>query len=177
MCLKGQKIEDIKEVYSHPMALLQCANFFENHPHIKLIEDKDTAEVARRIHKNKLKGIVLDLRNNGGGSLQTVIDMAGLFIKDGPIVQVRATGEPKEVLKDKDKVVVERINMVKRHTKPSEMNQQGQIVDKEAPIHVSNIQLICPECTKTGRIGRKRLEDGTKVRWCKHCTESIESKS
>ena len=86
-------------------------------------------------------------------------------------------GKVLRVFKDKDKVVVERINMVKRHTKPSEMNQQGQIVDKEAPIHVSNIQLICPECTKTGRIGRKILEDGTKVRFCKHCTESIESKS
>ena len=57
MCLEGQKIEDIKEVYSHPMALLQCANFFENYPHIKLIEDKDTAESARRIQENQLKGV------------------------------------------------------------------------------------------------------------------------
>lgn len=57
MCLKGQKIEDIKEVYSHPMALLQCQKFFEQYPHIKLIEDKDTAEVARRIHNNQLVGI------------------------------------------------------------------------------------------------------------------------
>ncbi len=57
MALKGQSIEDIKEVYSHPMAILQCAKFFENYPHIKLIEDKDTAEVAKRIHDKKLKGI------------------------------------------------------------------------------------------------------------------------
>lgn len=57
MCLQGQKIEDIKEVYSHPMALLQCAKFFEQYPHIKLIEDRDTAEVAKRIHDNQLKGI------------------------------------------------------------------------------------------------------------------------
>ena len=85
-------------------------------------------------------------------------------------------GKILRVLKDKDKVVVERINMIKRHTKPTEMNQQGQIVDKEAPVHVSNIQLICPECTKTGRIGKKILEDGTKVRFCKSCGESIESK-
>jgi len=75
------------------------------------------------------------------------------------------------------KAVVERINMIKRHTKPQEMNQQGQIVEREAPIHVSNLQLICPECTKTGRIGRKLLEDGTKVRFCKSCGESIESKA
>ena len=57
MCLKGQDIKDIKEVYSHPMALLQCANFFEKHPHIKLVEDKDTAEVAKRIHDEKLTGV------------------------------------------------------------------------------------------------------------------------
>ena len=57
MALNGQKIEDIKEVYSHPMALLQCKKFFRKHPHIKLVEDKDTAEVAQRIQENKLKGI------------------------------------------------------------------------------------------------------------------------
>jgi len=57
MALKNQKIADIKEVYSHPMALLQCKEFFKQHPHIKLIEDKDTAEVAQRINKNQLKGV------------------------------------------------------------------------------------------------------------------------
>ncbi|MDP3313309.1 prephenate dehydratase [Lutibacter sp.] len=57
MALKGQGISDIQEVYSHPMALLQCHNFFKNHPHIKLIEDKDTASVAQRIQVNKLKGV------------------------------------------------------------------------------------------------------------------------
>jgi large subunit ribosomal protein L24 len=86
-------------------------------------------------------------------------------------------GKILRVLTDSSKAVVERINMVKRHTKPREMNQQGQIIEKEAPIHVSNLQLICPECTKTGRIGKKILEDGTKVRFCKSCGGSIESKS
>ncbi len=57
MALNDQKIEDIKEVYSHPMALLQCKQFFRKHPHIKLVEDKDTAEVAQRIQEHKLKGI------------------------------------------------------------------------------------------------------------------------
>ena len=57
MCLKGQVIEDIKEVYSHPMAILQCAEFFEQYPYIKLIEDRDTAEVAKRIHDKQLKGV------------------------------------------------------------------------------------------------------------------------
>lgn len=57
MALSGQSIQDITEVYSHPMALLQCKVFFKKHPHIKLIEDKDTAEVAQRIQQNQLKGI------------------------------------------------------------------------------------------------------------------------
>ena len=57
MALPNQSLNDINEVYSHPMALLQCKEFFKNHPHIKLVEDKDTAEVAERIQKNQLKGI------------------------------------------------------------------------------------------------------------------------
>ena len=57
MALPNQIIQDIKEVYSHPMALLQCKAFFKNYPHIKLVEDKDTAEVAQRISKGKIKGI------------------------------------------------------------------------------------------------------------------------
>lgn len=57
MALPNQKIEDIKEVCSHPMALLQCKEFFKQHKHIKLVEDVDTAEVAKRISKNQLKGV------------------------------------------------------------------------------------------------------------------------
>jgi prephenate dehydratase len=57
MALKGQSIRDIKEVWSHPMALLQCKVFFKNYPHIKLVEDVDTAEVAKRIAKENLIGI------------------------------------------------------------------------------------------------------------------------
>lgn len=57
MALKGQKIEEILEVHSHPMALLQCMEFLKKLPNIKIVEDKDTAETARRIHQNQLKGI------------------------------------------------------------------------------------------------------------------------
>lgn len=57
MALKGQKIDDIKEVHSHPMALLQCMDFLKQYPNIKLIEDKDTAETARRIQEKQLSGI------------------------------------------------------------------------------------------------------------------------
>ncbi|MGB6268066.1 MAG: carboxy terminal-processing peptidase, partial [Olleya sp.] len=59
-----------------------------------------------RLKEQGIEGLVLDLRNNGGGSLRTVVDMAGLFIKDGPIVQVRSTDEPKEILRDTDKSIV-----------------------------------------------------------------------
>ena len=57
MALPGQQIAHIKEVWSHPMALLQCKEFFKKHPHIKLVEDVDTAEVAKRIAKENLLGI------------------------------------------------------------------------------------------------------------------------
>jgi prephenate dehydratase len=57
MALKGQKIEDIREVHSHPMAILQCMDFLKQYPNIKLVEDKDTAETARRIQEKQLTGI------------------------------------------------------------------------------------------------------------------------
>ncbi|WP_339887670.1 prephenate dehydratase [uncultured Flavobacterium sp.] len=57
MSLKGQLLDDITEVHSHPMAILQCKEFFKKHPNIKLVEDKDTAETAKRIHDNQLKNI------------------------------------------------------------------------------------------------------------------------
>lgn len=66
----------------------------------------DIKKEIERLKAEGMEGLVLDLRNNGGGSLPVVVDIAGMFIKDGPIVQVRATGEPKEVLKDKDKSIV-----------------------------------------------------------------------
>ncbi len=57
MGFKGQTIEDLKEVHSHPMALLQCKYFFRSYPHIRLVEAEDTAIIAQRIHNNQLKGI------------------------------------------------------------------------------------------------------------------------
>lgn len=65
----------------------------------------DVAKEIERLKEQGMQGLVLDLRNNGGGSLRTVVDMAGLFIKEGPIVQVKSTGKRKEILKDRDKRV------------------------------------------------------------------------
>lgn len=66
----------------------------------------DIRQEIERLKEEGIEGLVLDLRNNGGGSLKTVVDMAGLFIKDGPIVQVRSAGETQEVLEDTDKSIV-----------------------------------------------------------------------
>ncbi|MCX7546869.1 carboxy terminal-processing peptidase [Xanthomarina sp. F1114] len=66
----------------------------------------DIKQEIERLKKEGMEGLVIDLRNNGGGSLPVVVEIAGMFIKEGPVVQVRATGEPKEVLKDKDKSIV-----------------------------------------------------------------------
>ena len=66
----------------------------------------DIKQEIIRLKEEGIEGLVLDLRNNGGGSLQTVVDIAGLFIEEGPIVQVRETGQPKEVLKDRDKSII-----------------------------------------------------------------------
>lgn len=86
-------------------------------------------------------------------------------------------GKVIKVLRTEDKVLVEKINMIKRHTKPSNVNQQGGIIEKEAPVHVSNILLICPACSKSARIGKKTLEDGQRVRFCKKCGETVEPKA
>lgn len=74
-----------------------------------------------------------------------------------------------------NRAVVERLNMIKRHTKPTDATQSGQIVEKEASLHISNLMLVCPECAKTVRIGRKILDDGVKVRVCKSCDATIET--
>jgi len=102
------------------------------------------------------------------------------FLKVNDQVEV-ITGKDKgrvgkiiKVYKKSDKALVERVNMIKRHTKARAEGQEGQIVDKEAPIHVSNLMLVCPKCTNTVRVARKTLDDGTKVRICKKCSESVE---
>lgn len=66
--------------------------------------------------------------------------------------------------------IVERANMIRRHTRPNPNKQiQGGIVEREAPIRLSNLKLVCPECGKPSRVGRKRLDDGSGVRVCKAC--------
>ena len=83
-------------------------------------------------------------------------------------------GKILKIDRKRNRAIVERINMMVRHYKPQGPGQSGQRIEKEAPIHISNLMLICPECAKTVRIGKKFLEDGTKVRVCKKCGATIE---
>jgi len=81
-----------------------------------------------------------------------------------------ARGRVLRVLASEGKAIVERVNMMKRHTRPNpNRGIQGGILEREAPIQVSNLKVICPECGKPSRLGRKRLEDGRGVRVCKSC--------
>jgi large subunit ribosomal protein L24 len=72
-----------------------------------------------------------------------------------------------------NRAVVERINMIKKHQKPVDAQQPGDIIEREASIHISNLMLVCPECTETVRTGKKILEDGVKVRSCKSCGATL----
>jgi len=83
------------------------------------------------------------------------------------------SGRVLKVLPDKDRAIVEGINFVKRHTKPSLKNQQGGIMEKEASLHVSNLLLKCPKTGKPTRLGVKVLDDGSRVRYSKQAKETI----
>ena len=84
--------------------------------------------------------------------------------KKGKVLAV----SPKE-----DKVIVEKINMVKKHVKPRKLGEQGGIIKAEGAMYSSKVQLVCPRCKKPTRVGHKIYEDGTKGRICKKCGESL----
>lgn len=104
----------------------------------------------------------------------------GFGLRKGDIVQVMVgeykgkTGKILRVFAEKNKAIVEGINMVKRHTKPSPKNQQGGIVEKEATIQISNLMLLCPKSGKPTRVGVRVLENGKRVRFSKKAKELIE---
>src|SRR5229473_5369389 len=80
------------------------------------------------------------------------------------------TGRVLIVIPKNQKLVVEGVNMIKRHTRPNpQKNIKGGIVEREASLHASNVQLVCPECGAQTRVGRKILGDGRKVRICRKC--------
>ena len=84
-------------------------------------------------------------------------------------------GKVLRVLRKKDRILVEKVNIIKRHTKPNVKNRQGGIVESEAPIPWSNVMLMCNKCMAPTRVMHKILEDGKKIRTCAKCGETIES--
>lgn len=84
------------------------------------------------------------------------------------------TGKVLKVFPGNKKVVVQGLNFVKRHTKPSQKHQKGGIVEKESPISISNLMPYCSHCKRGVRVGIKVLKDGSKGRICKRCGESLD---
>jgi large subunit ribosomal protein L24 len=98
----------------------------------------------------------------------TVLVIAGNYLgKSGKVLKV---------FREKTRVIVEGVNIIKRHTRPSQKNPQGGIVQKEAPIHLSNVMVICPKCNNPSRLGRAVVADATSgkrrfTRVCRNCGE------
>ncbi len=84
-------------------------------------------------------------------------------------------GKVLKVVKKTSRVVVENVNVVKVHQRPTQANPQGGIVEKAMPIDISNLMIMCNACVKPTRIGIKELEDGKRVRICKKCDQQIDA--
>jgi large subunit ribosomal protein L24 len=84
------------------------------------------------------------------------------------------TGKILRVMPDRDAAIIERVNLVKRHAKARGPQQPGGIVEKEAPIRLSNIMLMCDKCNAPVRVGRKIMGDGDKARVCRRCGDPID---
>ena len=109
-----------------------------------------------------------------------------LHVKKGDIVHIIAgkergamenrakRGKVLAVFPEENRVLVERMNFIKRHSRPDRANRQGGIIEREGKIHVSNVMVVCPKCERPTRVKHLFLEDGTKVRACKHCDEILD---
>jgi large subunit ribosomal protein L24 len=100
-------------------------------------------------------------------------------LKKGDIVKLITgnekgkTGKIIKIISNKDNVFVEKLNFVKRHQRPSAKGKGG-IIEKEGPIHISNVMLICNKCDNAVKVGYRILDDGKKVRFCKKCSEILD---
>jgi len=106
-----------------------------------------------------------------------------IHIRKGDLVQVttgRERGKQGKVLRvnrEKLRLFVEKLNIVKRHTRPTQGNPKGGIVEREGGIHLSNVMLVCGNCAKATRVGVKSLADGKKLRFCKKCQEVLDKEA
>jgi large subunit ribosomal protein L24 len=97
-----------------------------------------------------------------------------VMVVSGDYRYVGRTGKVLKVFPETRRIIVEKVRFVKRHTRAMlQQGQQGGILEKEAPIHVSNVMLVCPKCGKPTRLGTTTLADGTKERLCKKCGEMV----
>jgi len=84
-------------------------------------------------------------------------------------------GRVLRVIPGRNRVLVEGVNFIKRHTRPNpQQNIKGGVVEREASLHASNVQIVCPECGAPTRIGRQLLDDGRKVRVCRKCDGAVD---
>ena len=83
-------------------------------------------------------------------------------------------GKVLRVIRDKERVLVEHVNMIKKHQRPTQKLRQGGIIEREGPLALSNVLVICSRCDRPARTGTKILTDGRKVRTCRRCNESID---
>ena len=93
------------------------------------------------------------------------------------VISGKSKGKEGKILRRipaKDMVVVEGVNMVSRHVRPSQKNPQSGIIKQEAPIYASKVMLVCPQCGAATRVGSSFLESGKKVRVCRKCSEIID---
>lgn len=103
-----------------------------------------------------------------------------LHVKKNDTVKVlsgKEKGKSGKILKAypaKGRVIIEHLHMIKKHTKRQSQGQGGGIIEREGTVHVSNVMLVCPSCKQATRIGKKILEDGSKVRTCKKCGEVVD---
>lgn len=100
-------------------------------------------------------------------------------IKKGDTVEVISgkevgkRGKVLRVLAEDERLVVERVNFIKRHVKPTQKNPQGGVIEREGSLHLSNVMLVCPGCDKPTRTGL-REEGDSKVRYCKKCNVTVD---
>lgn len=85
----------------------------------------------------------------------------------------KKTGKVLKVFTKKGRAIVEGFNLSKRHMRPTQKNPKGGIIERECPVHLSNIMLYCPKCQKGVRVGFRVLADRSKVRYCKNCGEVV----
>lgn len=107
--------------------------------------------------------------------------MAGLHVRRGDLVEVvigreaKKRGKVLRVMRDKNRVLVEKLNLVKRHMRPTQKNPRGGIVEKEGSLHVSNVRVVCPKCDAPRRMGHRTEPNGKRVRVCRQCGEAVVS--